>query len=427
MARRLAANAPGGAPEIMAFGVRDSVINAFAMPGGYIGINTGLIVAAGDESELAGVLAHEIAHVVQRHIARGLTQQQQSGHLALASLAAALLAAVIPGGGPNLAAGLAAFGQAAAIDQQMGFSRDAEQEADRTGFEMLRKAGFDPNGMAIMFSRLMNASSLNEGRGGGLYASTHPLSIQRMTDMQNRISQLPLARYQASDEFWFIRAKSRILQSTDPKAMRLAIEQMQEEARQVDPERTTLLSVRRGAAWYGLSLAALTRKDLSGATKALAQAQAVITNSPFLDLQRIDIDLANKNASAALSAAQAGLKRFPERRAFSLRVARALQTLGKDREMVSFLKEQVRRWPTEEPGFFQMLANGQDRLGDQVSARQSMATYYQLVGALSAAATQLQQARTLSQDFYVQSQIDVELKQIRNKVSENRRLLEKIK
>ncbi len=427
MARRLAANAPGGAPEIEAFGVRDSVINAFAMPGGYIGINTGLIVAAGDESELAGVLAHEIAHVVQRHIARGLTQQQQSGHLALASLAAALLAALIPGGGANLAVGLAAFGQAAAIEQQLGFSRDAEQEADRTGFEMLHKAGFDPNGMAIMFSRLMNAASLNEGRGGGIYASTHPLSIQRMTDMQNRISQLPLTRYQVSDEFWFVRAKSRVLQSTDSKAMRQAIEQMEEETRQVSAERAGLLSVRRAAGWYGVSLAALARKDLSGASKALVLAQGIMANSPYLDLQRIDIDLAGKNPLGALSSAQAALKRYPERRAFPLRVAQALQALGKEGEAVTFLKEQVRRWPTQEPVLFQMLANGQDKLGEQVSARQSMATYYQLVGAFPAAASQLQQARTLSQDFYVQSQIDVELNQIRNKISENRRLLEKFR
>ncbi len=427
MARKLAANAPGGAPDITAFGVRDPVINAFAMPGGFVGIYTGLIVATGDESELAGVLAHEIAHVAQRHIARGLTQQQQSGTIALASLAAALLAALIPGGGANLAVGLAAFGQAAAIEQQLGFSRDAEQEADRMGFEMLRKAGYDPNGMAVMFGRLMNAASLNEGRGGGVYASTHPLSIQRMTDMQNRITQLPLARYQASDEFWFVRAKSRVLQATDSKALRLAVEQLQEETRQTGAERSAQIAVRRAAAWYGLSLAALTSKDIRTATSALSQAQATIANSPYLDLQRIEIEFASKNPSAALGMSQSALKRWPDRRSFALCVAQALQLLGKDREAVAFLKEQVKRWPTEQPGFFQMLATTQDKLGDQVYARQNMATYYLLVGALPAAATQLQQARSLSKDFYMQSQIDVELSQLTKKIAENRRLLEKLK
>ena len=427
MARKLAAYAPGGAPDIEAFGVRESVINAFAMPGGSIGINTGLIVAADDESELAGVMAHEIAHVVQRHIARGLTQQQKSGHLALASMAAALLAALVPGGGPNLAVGIAAFGQAAAIEQQLGFSRDAEQEADRTGFEMLRKAGYDPNGMAIMFGRLMKSASLNEGRGGGVYASTHPLSIQRMTDMQNRISQLPLTRYQASDEFWFIRAKSRVLQATDPKSLRLATDQLQEETRQTVGERQSLSAVRRAAAWYGISFAALNRKDLSGAASALQQAQAIIANSPYLELQRLDIDLANKNNASALNIAQAAMKRWPERRSFAQRTAQCLQLLGKDKEAVAFLDQQVKRWPNAEPGFFQMRATSEDRLGDQVSARQSMASYYMLVGALPAAATQLQQARSMSKDFYVQSQIDVELRQLTKKIMENRRLLEKLK
>ncbi len=427
MAHKLAAYAPGGAPDIEAFGVRENVINAFAMPGGFIGINTGLIVAADDESELAGVMAHEIAHVVQRHIARGLTQQQKSGHLALASMAAALLAALVPGGGANLAAGIAAFGQAAAIEQQLGFSRDAEQEADRTGFEMLRKAGYDPNGMAIMFGRLMKSASLNEGRGGGLYSSTHPLSIQRMTDMQNRISQLPLARYQASDEYWFIRAKSRVLQATDPKSLRLATEQLQEETRQTTAERASLNAVRRAAAWYGISYASLSRKDLSGATSALQQAQTIVANSPYLELQRIDIELANKNNISALNLAQAAMKRWPERRSFAQRVAQCLQLLGKDKEAVVFLNQQVKRWPSAEPGFFQMLATSEDRLGDQVAARQSMASYYILVGALPAAATQLQQARTMSKDFYVQSQIDVELRQLTKKIMENRRLLEKLK
>ena len=427
MARKLASFAPGGAPDIEAFGVREDVINAFAMPGGFIGINTGLIVAAGDESELAGVMAHEIAHVVQRHIARGLTQEQKSGHLALASMAAALLAALVPGGGANLAAGIAAFGQAAAIEQQLGFSRDAEQEADRMGFEMLRKAGYDPNGMAIMFGRLMKSASLNEGRGGGVYASTHPLSIQRMTDMQNRISQLPLTRYQASDEFWFIRAKARVLQATDPKSLRLAIEQLQEETRLTASERVSLNAVRRAAAWYGVSFAALGRKDFSSAASALQQAQAIISNSPYLELQRIDIELANKNITNALSIAQAAMKRWPERRSFAQRTAQCLQLLGRDKEAVAFLTQQVKRWPSAEPGFFQMRATSEDRLGEQVAARQSMASYYILVGALPAAATQLQQARTMSKDFYEQSQIDVELRQLTKKIMENRRLLEKLK
>lgn len=429
MGRRLGAYAPGGAPHIDVFGVRNPELNAFAMPGGFIGVHTGLIVGTGAESEVAGVVAHEIAHVTQRHIARGLTQQRQSGHIALASMVGALLAALIPGAG-QAAMGIAVFGQAAAIDRQLGFSREAEQEADRNGVEMLRKAGYDPNGMAAMFGRLTKASNLNEGRGGGAYASTHPLSLQRMSDMQNRIRQFSPVGAQNEDEYWFVRAKSRVLQAVDPRALRQAHEQLEEEAR-VSSQREGVASspsaARRAAAWYGVSLAALARQDLSAADKALNQAQALMSNSPYLELQRVEIELARRQVPAALSLAQAAHKRWPQRRSFVLKTAQSLQLLGRDAEAVKFLQAQVKRWPTQEPELYKMMAISQDRLGDVVDSRQTMATYYEQVGALPSAFTQLQQARTLSKDFYVQSQIDVRIRELSSRIAEDRRLLERFR
>lgn len=427
MGRRLAAHAPGGAPQIDVFGVRNPEINAFAMPGGFIGMNTGLIVSAGAESEVAGVLAHEIAHVTQRHIARGLTQQRESSHIILASLAGALLAALLPGAG-QAAMGIAAFGQAAAIDRQLGFSREAEQEADRNGIEMLRKAGYDPNGMAVMFGRLSKASSLNDGRGGGIYATTHPLSLQRMTDMQNRVRQFAAAGTQNQDEFWFVRAKSRVLQSVDPRALRLAQDQLEDEARSPTlREGGTPSAARRAAAWYGVSLAALARQDHAAATQALNQSQALVSNSPYIELQRIDIELARRQVATALSLSQAANKRWPQRRSFVLRTAQSLQTLGRDKEAVAFLSAQIKRWPNQEPELYKMLAISQDRMGERVESRQTMATYYEKLGALPAAFTQLQQARNMSKDFYVQSQIDVKIRELSGRIAEDRRLLERFR
>lgn len=418
MGHKLAAFVPSGAPDIDVFGVRDPIINAFAMPGGFIGINTGLIVATGNESELAGVMAHEIAHVSQRHIARGLTQQKQSAHIALAAIAASLLAAMTGQG--QLAAGVAAFGQAAAVDRQLGFSRDAEREADRVGFEMLRKAGYDPNGMAQMFGRLMNASRLNEGMGGGVYATTHPLSIDRMTDMQNRARQHAAARYRDSDDYWYVRAKSRIIQAEDPQLLRASIDQLSDETR-------TQSGVRRSAAWYGLSVAALRQKKTQEAARNLDQAVAGQPASHFLALQKVDIELARKDFTAALQTAQEGFKRWPDQRALALRVGMALQLLGRDKDAVEFLAAQVKRWPTQEPQLYQMLANGQERLGKMVDSRQSMSRYYLLTGAFVAAMSQLQQARGMTQDFYQQSQIDVEIRLVRQKMVEERQLLERFK
>jgi predicted Zn-dependent protease len=294
---------------------------------------------------------------------------------------------------------------------------------------MLRKAGYDPNGMAVMFGRLMQASSLNEGRGGGVYVSTHPLSISRMTDMQNRIRQLPVANYQALDEFWFVRAKARVLQAVDPRALLQATEQLQEEARASAKAGAAVSTsvAKQAAAWYGLSLAALVRKDLKTAASSLEQAHSLSANSPFLDLQRIELELARKQVAQALAAAQAAHKRWPERRAFALKVAECLQLQAKDKEAIVHLQEQIKRWPKIEPDFYKMLGNSYDRLNEPVAARQAMASYYEQLGALSAAVAQLQQARTLSQDFYLQSQIDVQIRTLSAKIAEDRRLLERFK
>jgi predicted Zn-dependent protease len=427
MGRKLGAYAPGGAPQIEVFGVRSSEINAFAMPGGFIGVHTGLIVGSGSESEVAGVVAHEIAHVTQRHIARGLTQQRESGHIVLASIAAALLAALVPGGA-QAAMGIAAFGQAAAIDRQLGFSREAEQEADRNGVEMLRKAGYDPSGMAAMFGRLAKASSLNEGRGGGAYVSTHPLRLPRRSDMQNRVRQYGSAGPQNEDDYWFIRAKSRVLQAVDPRALRQAQEQLEDEARNPAPrDGAAPTAARRAAAWYGVSLAALARQDPAAAASALAQAQPLMPHSPYLELQRIDIELARRQLASAFNLAQAANKRWPQRRSFAMRAAQTLQLLGRDAEAATFLKVQIKRWPQQEPELYKMLAISQDRIGERVLARQTMAIYYENLGALPSAFMQLQQARAMSKDFYVQSQIDVKMRELSSRIAEDRRLLERFR
>ena len=263
MGHRLAQNVQGGAPRIEVFGVRDAAFNAFAMPGGYIGINTGLIVQSDSESELAGVMAHEIAHVSQRHIARGLTQSQQSSNIAMASVAAALLAALV--GGVDLAAGISAFGQAAAIDQQLGFSRSAEREADRVGFQMLNQSGYDPRGLQDMFAKLMQASQMNVSRTGTSYLSTHPLSIDRMTDMQNRTQLTNRSRVPNSEAFWYMRAKSMILQATSRQALTRVVDRLQNDGQQ-------LKGTPRSAAWLALAELATQKEQFDDAERFYAYA-----------------------------------------------------------------------------------------------------------------------------------------------------------
>lgn len=418
MGRKLAAQAPVSVGQpITIFGVRDSQINAFALPGGYIGINSGLVVTAQSESELASVVAHEIGHVAQRHIARGMTQRSQSSGVMMAALAASLLAALMGSG--DLAMGVAAFGQAAAVDRQLGFSRQAEQEADRAGFEMMRRAGFDPRGMVRMFNQLTNSSRLNEGTGGGDYASTHPLSIQRMADIENRVGEIPAVQAKGNDAFWYIRAKLRVIQARDTRSQQNAIEKFQ-----LDTQRTA--GAEQSAAWYGLAYAALQRKDLAQAEQALRNAQANGSNSSEVAGLAVSLALQQGDNARALSSAQAAWGRWPDSQGIALAMVEALQKTGQDAEAVSFLQQRTKQWP-DVPRLYQLQAQSQERLGQQAAARRTMATYYELTGALPTAVEQLQQARGMTKDFYLQSELDVQIRTLKERLKADRELLERFK
>ncbi len=417
MGRRLAANAPGGSGQrITIFGVRDPQINAFALPGGYIGINSGLVVSAQSESELASVVAHEIGHVVQRHIARGMTQRSQSGHVVIAALAAALLAAL--SGSSDLAMGVAAFGQAAAVDRQLGFSRQAEQEADRAGFEMMRQTGFDPRGMVRMFQQLGNASRLNEGSGGG-YTSTHPLSIQRMSDIQNRVARLPSTTVRSADSFWYIRAKLRVVQARSSQPLRNALDKLRLDARQKT-------GVEQSAAWYGLAYAAWQKKDWSAASEALAQAQKGNVNSPEIAGLAVALALEQGDNAQAAALSAAAWKRWPDSQGVALARVEALQKMGQDEQAVQLLSQLTKQWP-DVPRLHQLQAQSYERLGRHIEARRAMASFYEQTGALPSAVAQLEQARSMSKDFYVQSELDVKIRELKERLASDRQLLERFK
>ncbi len=418
LGRRLATHASGGgSQQITVFALKDPSINAFALPGGYIGINSGLVVSSQTESELASVIAHEIGHVVLRHIARGMTQSSQSSGIMMATLAAALLAAL--SGSGDLAMGVAAFGQAAAVDRQLGFSRQAEQEADRAGFEMLRKAGFDPRGVLRMFTQLMNASRLNEGTGGSVYTSTHPLSVQRMSDIENRINEQQVSLKPDNDAYWYVRAKLRLMQARDAQATRNAINVLERDTQQAT-------GVVKSAAWYGLAFAAWQQKDYASADQALENATAGGRSSPEMTGLAIDLALAQGKEKDALALADAAAKRWPNSQIIALAHIEALQKIGRDTEAVDLLQQRVTQWP-DVPRLQQLLGQSHERLGQKIQARRSMASYYELTGALPAAVEQLQQARNMTSDFYLQSQLDVQIRTLKERLKADRALLERFR
>ena len=411
MGRQLAAHAPQPLSQpITVFAVRDASINAFALPGGYIGVNSGLVVAARNPSELAGVLAHEIGHVMQRHIARGIAQASQGAGMMVASLVGALLAALAGQG--QLAMGVAAFGQAATIDRQLGFSRSAEQEADRAGFQMMRAAGFNPRGMLDMFRRLMNMASLNEGAGGG-YASTHPLSIQRLSDIENRLAELPPVHAKPDPEFWFVQARLALIQARGNDSRRSLAQSLRAQSR--DPD-----ALRRAAALYGLASVEKSAGDLDRARADLAQAQA-LQDAPQIAVLGVQLAAA-QGAATAVAAGTAAWKRWPDSQGVAYEYSRALQAARQDEAAAGFLQARIKQWPNI-PDFEKLLADSLNRLGRQVAAHEAMASYYEQTGALPTAVEHLEQARRLSKDFYAQSRLDAEIREVRERLKTQRALL----
>ena len=169
--------------EFNFFLMMDSQVNAFALPGGFVGINSGLMLTAQSESELAGVMSHEIGHVVQRHFARMLSAQKDTQLMALAGLAIAILASR---SSSQVSQAAMIGSQAGSIQSSLNFTRANEQEADRVGFQILEKAGFDPAAMALFFERMLNATRFYQTTAPA-YLRSHPLTTTRISDMQNRM------------------------------------------------------------------------------------------------------------------------------------------------------------------------------------------------------------------------------------------------
>ena len=234
--------AGGGTQDFEFFLVRDSSLNAFALPGGFIGVHSGLIAAAESESELAGVLAHEIGHVTQRHIARMLARSRDAG---VAQLVGLVLAALAARSNPQAATGFMALGQQLGQDRMLSFSRDAEREADRVGFDTLNRAGFDPQGLVSFFERIQRAGRVYESAAPS-YLRTHPLTTERIADMQARVQAERYRQWADSLGFRLVRARMQALLDPSVEGLRGAAERFEAQLR----ERSTL---DQAAAWYGLA------------------------------------------------------------------------------------------------------------------------------------------------------------------------------
>jgi predicted Zn-dependent protease len=408
---QLVAVSPSRSLDFVFFVVRDSMMNAFALPGGFIGVHTGLVVAAQSESELAGVLAHEIGHVTQRHIARMISKQKESTAMALGALLLAILASRAGGSSSGDLTQAAIMGsQAAMIQSQLNFSREAERESDRVGFQMLVDAGFDGRGMESFFTKLQSGTRIYEGTAPA-YLRTHPMTVERISDMQNRTRSLRIRQRPDSLDFQLVRARLRVLQETSTQGWRDALDYFN---RQLEG-RTGTSDI---AARYGAAVAALKLNMSEVAVQnALAARRLTPASSAMLDKivseARFAAARTDEERSAALKMAADTAARYP---LSPLAVHHYLELLHQSNQYetaIAFLRQQS-AIPRTQPVYHALLGRAYAALNRKSLQYQSVGEMYALLGARQSAIQQLEMARRANDgDFYTMSEIDARLRELR--------------
>ncbi len=402
------------------FPIRDKSLNAFALPGGFIAVHSGLIVAAQSESELAGVISHEIGHVTQRHIARMLTEGQNSWAMTLGSILLALLAARAGGSsGGDAAMGIVMGTQAAMIQKQLGYSRDAEREADRAGLESLTKADFDPHGMESFFKRLQQNNRWYESASLA-YISTHPMTSERMSDMQNRTRHLPTVQHRDSVDFSLIQARMRVLQETRFDGWKSAAESFKNDLK------STLSAQQRTAAQYGLSLAYQRMNQKTLALEHVREAKKLVKgDNVFLDklLSELTFETAKTESQKndALKLAQSLVKKYPHSSLAVNNCAELLYQAGRHNEVVHLMRNQD-ALGRNDPDYHAYLARSYEALGQKSLAFAATGDMYALMGNAQAAVYQFDLAQKANDaDFYVMSEIDAKLREQRRRVLDQKK------
>lgn len=387
--------------EFFFFAVRDPMLNAFALPGGFIAVHSALLLAAQSESELASVMAHEIGHVAQRHIARMLGKQRQDALIPLASM---VLGALAARSSPDAAAALIVGGQGVAVQRQLNFSRDAEREADRVGFQIMQEAGFDTSGMVAFFGRMQTAAR-SYTDAVPAYLRTHPLTTERIADIQARQRSQPYKQRADSLDFHLIRARVRVLQDMSPQGLRDARVVFENQLQQKTRTQTV-------AAKYGLAFIALKEGAPAKAQALLQEARAALQMSPAahnatLASLAIDIKLAPNQAPAdAVKEADTARAQFPLSRGIARQYADALIAAGRYDDAASYLRDQAQLY-RQEPQLQAQLAQAYAAQGKQALQHMALAESYVLAGSLPAALDQFGIARRAPDaTFYEQAVID---------------------
>ncbi|HVE50782.1 MAG TPA: M48 family metalloprotease [Casimicrobiaceae bacterium] len=410
LGNRLVAASRDSRQDFEFFAVPDSAINAFALPGGFVGVNTGLILLAQSESELASVLAHEITHVTQRHIARMLQGQQNSLLMSLAALAVALLAARAGGSSSGDAAQAAiATSQALLLQSQLNFTREFEYEADRVGFQRLLAAGFDVRAAPAFMERLQRSSRFLEGNAPS-YLRTHPISYERIAEAASRAENVPYKQIPDSLDFHMVRALLRSYQGEPPDAVRFF------ETAIAEGKYNNEIAIR-----YGLVAALLRAKNLKRAKTELAAVEKIAPPHPMVEAIASHVLLENGEVDAAIRRIEGALVRYPNKMQLVYDYPEALMKAKRNADAAAFAERQLLRFPTDGT-LHRLAAQAYAGLDKRMKQHYHQGEYYAWLGNLKAAIDQLQLAsKATDTNFYDSSVVETRLRALRRDLAEQQK------
>jgi len=375
-------------------------VNAFAAPGGFIGMHSGLILTSESEDEVASVLAHEIAHVTQRHLLRSFEKhQQQSIPRTIALVAAALLAAADP------AAGLAAITavQAGGVQSRLNFTRSNEAEADNLGMHTLVRSGFDAMAMPRFFKKLQQSSRFYDSSAVPDFLRSHPVTTSRIAETRGRAVTYPLKR-QVSDtlQFYLIREKLRVLATKDANKL----------VRYYEGVLNTRSSLNETASRYGYSLALAEAGQFTEARKVIKGLIDSDTDRLSYQIALAKIEISVGQLSSALNIYQQSQKIYPDDQALTLNQVDALLRANLPGQAAHLLLKQL-ELGYKSRGLYKLLAQAKQDMGEKSESHMWLAEYYYNSGRLERAADQLRIAADLARgDEFQLAKISARLRDV---------------
>ena len=395
--RRLAGASEAPGQPFHFFVVAEDGINAFAGPGGYIGINAGLITNTDSEGELASVIAHEMAHVTQRHIARRFEQQERSSIPVFAGIVAAV---VLGTQSPDLGQAAAAAALGSALQTTLNFSREAEQEADRVGLQVLERAGYDSRAMPAFLERLQSAQRY--ARKAPEYLSTHPLTTSRIADLRARAEQSPAQGHEDSLRYLLVKAKLEVLSRDDPQSAREFFEDALEHGEHESVSATA----------YGLGLA-LARSGAHDEARKIFE--ALVERHPeelSLRISAAENEFAAGRVSRSMTLYEEAHERHPGSRALVLAFGEALVQSRRSDDALALIDTFMRSRGADHR-LHRLAAEAYVQRGETTRSRFSLAEHYYLSGQLDAAIYQLElAAQDPDAGYYLLSRVEARLEEL---------------